>query len=563
MDHNSSILLVLGVVLVAGTLAGLLTKALRLPSVTGQILVGILIGPAALKLFDMHDVHRLKPLIDFALGLMAVAVGSHLIFAKLRVALRRLTLLLIFEALLTPIVVFFLVYMMPKSNWQFSILVAAIAVSTAPATILALVKETNAKGVFVTTLIVAVALNNLACICLFEIAHAVVSASLDPETTSNLQLLLSPLREIIASLVLGGGVGAILVMSTRKIVRPDRITALSMMAILLTVGVAEHFEVSVMLSCLALGIALANLTPEKEEIGHRVFENFEYAIYAIFFTVAGMELEVDYLIPGGLLASVAFFGRCTGKLSSAYFGMKLAGATERVRRWLGVALIPQAGLAVGLMLLVTEDPTFSSIRDLFLAVVLTMVLLAEIIGPILTRYALQKAGDAGKDRERVIDFLREDNITTELRGETPAEAIRQLVDLTVKSNRLKVSADEIYAQVMERENASSTCLGDGLALPHARIDIESSITGAMGISSDGLHFKSLDGKPVHCMVLILTPTSMPERHLEVLSALSRAIGTDRTIQQQLYHADSPAHAYELLHVNEGTADFNVFLDEAQ
>ena len=562
MDHNTSILLVLGVVMVAGTVVGLITKAIKLPSVTGQILVGIAIGPAGLALFDMSDVHRLKPLIDFALGLMAVAVGSHLIIPKLRAALRRVTLLLLFEAILTPLLVFLVVISAPRTDWRFSLLVATIAVSTAPATILALVKEARAKGVFVTTLVVAVALNNLACICLFEVSHAIVRASLDPHLgQSSWQLVIGPLKEILASIALGGGVGAILVWTTGRVVRTDRITALSMMAILLAVGLADHFGISVMLSCLTLGITLANLTPDKEEIGHRVFENFEYAIYAIFFTVAGMELEVAYLIPGGTLALLAFGARCGGKMGAAFLGMRLAGATERVRRWLGVALIPQAGLAVGLMLLVTEDSAFSSLRDLFLAVVLTMVLLAEIIGPIMTRLALHKSGDAGKDRERVINFLREDNITTDLKGATPEEAIRQLVDLTVKSNRLRVSADDIFAQVMERERSSSTCLGDGLALPHAHIDIEAGITGAMGISSAGLPFPSLDGRPVHCMVLILTPTHMPERHLEVLSALAKAIGSDRTIQQQLYHADSPAHAYELLHVNEGTADFNVFLDE--
>ncbi len=562
MDHNSSILLVLGVVLVAGTLVGILTKALKLPSVTGQIFVGIAIGPAGFALFSGNDVHRLQPLIDFALGLMAVAVGSHLIFPKLKVAMRRLTLLLVFESLFTPAFVFTGVMALPQTNWQFSLLVAAIAVSTAPATILALVKETRAKGVFVTTLIVAVALNNLACICLFEIALASARASFDPELSqSSWQLLFQPLKEIIASVLLGGGIGYLLVWLTKRVVKADKVTALSMMAILLTVGLADHFGVSVMLSNLCLGIALANLTPDKEEIGHKVFEDFEYAIYAIFFTVAGMELEVDYILPGGLLAGVAFSCRFAGKFCAANLGMRLAGATDRVRRWLGVALIPQAGLAIGLVLHVTEDPNFSSIRDLFLAVVLTMVLLAEIIGPILSRMALQKSGDAGQDRERIIDFLREDNITTSLEGPTPEDAIRQLVDLTVKSNRIKVHADEIFRRVMERENEQSTCMGDGLALPHARIDIEEEIIGAMGINARGLKFDAMDGKPVHCMVLILTPTNMPERHLEVLAALASAIGTNPMIQNELYHCDTPAHAYELLHVNEGTADFNAFLDD--
>jgi len=557
MLSDANIILTFAVVLVTGTISGQIAKRFHLPSVTGQIVAGILL---ALTLFTSADAHRLEPIIDFALGLMAVAVGSHLQFGRLKVARRRLVAQVVLEATVTPAIVFTLVMLVPNSTWQVAALLASIAIATAPATTLALVKETRAKGVFVKTLVASVALNNLACICVFEMAHAITAASLDVETSGTpLAIVWAPAREVILSLVLGGGIGTVLVLATRRIVRPDRLSAYSLIAILLTVGLGQYFDVSALLSCLFLGMVLANLTPDKEEIGHQVFDNFEYAIYAVFFTVAGMELNFAYVLPAGLVAVLVVSGRALGKVTASYWAMRFGGATERVRRWLGVALIPQAGLAIGLMLLVTEDNRFTAVAPFFLAVVLTVVLLNEIIGPIVTRYALKQSGDFGKDRARVIDFLHEENISTKLEGPGKDEAIEQLVDLAIRSNRLEVDRKTLLDAVMAREAEGSTCLGEGLAIPHARLDVTDGIIGAMGISPAGLDIPTPDGAPVHCMVLLVTPSSDRDRHLEVLSALAKAIGKDRTIQQQLYHVDTPAHAYELLHADEESEEFNYYL----
>jgi len=559
MLSDANIILTFAVVLVAGTLSGQLAKRFHLPSVTGQILAGILL---AQTLFEPADAHRLEAMIDFALGLMAVAVGSHLHFGRLKVARRRLVAQVLFEATVTPLIVFGLVMTLPGTDWRVALLLASIAIATAPATTLALVKETRSKGMFVKTLVASVALNNLACICVYEVAHAITAASFDEAAGSSpWVVLLAPGKEVLLSFLLGGGIGCALVLATRRTVRSDRLTAYSLIAILLTVGLGQYFAVSALLSCLFLGMVLANLTPDKEEIGHQVFDNLEYAIYAVFFTVAGMELNFDHVRPAGLVAVVVFGARVLGKVSASNWAMRLGGATERVRRWLGLALIPQAGLAIGLMLLVTEDPRFESIAPFFLAVVLTVVLLNEIVGPIVTRYALKQSGDFGKDRARVIDFLHEENISTSLAGPGKQEAIEALVEQCIRSNRLAVDRKTLLDAVLAREAEGSTCLGEGLAIPHARLDVTDSIVGAMGICSDGLRIPTPDGMPVHCMVLLVTPEIDRDRHLEVLSALARAIGADRTIQQQLYHVDTPAHAYELLHADEESEEFNYYLDD--
>ncbi len=558
MFVEANILLIVAIILVVGSISGAVARLLHLPSVTGQIIAGVLMGSSVFSVFDDQNILTLSPLVDFAMGLMAVAIGSHLNFRRLRVARQRLAILILFEAVFTPALVFGVLMLFTSIGWETAILLATIAISTAPATVLAIVKETASKGAFVTTLIAAVALNNLVCIILFELARTFARTAIAPEAAIKASLL-APM--IGGSLLLGFGLGALLVLTTLRVVRTERLSVLSLIAILLTTGLATHFGLSVMLSCLGLGVTLANLSPDKEEIGHRVFESFEYGIFAIFFIVAGMQLHLNSLALGGVLAVIVFACRLVGKVAAGYFGMKLADATPRFRRWIGLALTPQAGLAVGLMLLVTEDRAFDQIHEMFLAVVLAMVLMNELIGPILTRMSLKRSGDFGRDRARILDFLSENNITTELKGPEKKDSIRQLVELTIRVNKLKYSADELYDAVMKGESLSSNCVGEGLAFPHARMDVGDKIVGAMGINREGLFFETPDDRPVHCMVLIITPTSMPERHLEVLQALSSSIGRDRNIQQQLYHIDSPAHADELLHLDDQFEDWNYYLDD--
>lgn len=562
MLHDANPLLILSLVLVAGTFGGAVSRRLKLPSVTGQILVGVLMGPSVLHVFEHRALTALQPFTHFALGLMAVAVGSHLHLRKLRNAKKRLSLLVLFEAVLTPLAVFLAVSPL-LSTWRVALLVAALSVSTAPATILAIVKESQAKGAFVKTLIAGVALNNIACISLFEVARTVSRAAGTGAAVDLGVVLIAPLRQLAAAGALGVGAGAALILATRNVVRPERLTTASMIAILLTVGLGNHLGISVPLSGLFLGMALANLTPEKEEIGHEVFANFEGAIFAVFFTLAGMELVFEHLVAVGGVALVAFVARASGKYVAAHAAMRLAGATRRIRENLGIALVPQAGLALGLVLLVTSDPAFAATRGTLLAVCLTLVTLNELVGPILTRRALHRSGDAGKDRARVIDFIHEENIVTKLRAATKEEAIEKLVDVLIETNHLVLDRDRLLRQVLDRERGMSTCVGDGLAIPHGELDGGAAMLGAIGISREGLDFETPDGRPVHCIILLATPASQRDRHLEVLAALARAVSSDHAIRDQLYAARSAAHAYELLHVYDESEDYNRFLEDAE
>lgn len=559
--HNAGPLLLLAVVLLSGSLFGSLAKRLRVPAITGQIIGGVLIGGAGLDLFSQESIAGLEPLTEIALGLIAVTVGAHLHVARLSNAVKRLSYLLIAESTITPLLVFSAAYYLGGAPFELALLFGAVSIATAPATIVALVRETRSKGVFVKTLIAAVALNNTACIVVFEVCRALIGSDFDLGTDA----LLDPngaVGQLLGPVLLGSVAALTLDRITRIALGPERLATAAVVALVLTSGLATAIGISPMLACLVLGAVQTNIAHSRSHLLDSVFDNFEPAILTVFFTLAGMHLSFDHLEHAGALVVLYFAARFAGKLISADLALRAAHATDRVRQNLGLALVPQAGVAVGLVLLIQEDPRFSDAAGLFAAVVLTVVTVNEIVGPVLTRIALTRAGEVGRDRLRLIDFLQEEQILTDFQAPTKEVAIRRLVDLLIRTHSLRgVDRDELLASVLDREAQGSTCLGGGLAVPHGILPEGEPMVGVMALSQAGMGFETPDGRPVHCMVLLGTASNERDRHLQVLAALARTVGTDRAFQDQLFDSQSAAHAYELMH-GEESEDFNYFMEEA-
>ncbi len=559
--QHASPLLLLAVVLVVGTSFGGLAKRFRLPGITGQIVGGILIGGAGFDLFGADSLRGLEPLTDIALGLIAVTVGAHLHIHRLRNAVRRLSYLLIAESTITPLLVFGIIYWLGDTSFELAVLFGAVSIATAPATIIALVRETRSKGVFVKTLTAAVALNNTACIVVFEVCRALLGRGFAPGDASLLEMN-GPFVQLIGPLLLGGLAALTLDRITRLAIGPERLATAAVVALVLTSGLAASIGISALLSCLVLGAVQANITHSRAHLVDSVFANFEPAILTVFFTLAGMHLSIDHLESAGILVVLYFATRFGGKMLAAEVALRAAQATEGVRQNLGLALIPQAGVAVGLVLLIQEDARFVDSAGLFAAVVLSVVTVNEIVGPVLTRFALTRAGEIGRDRLRLIDFLQEEHIITDFQAPTKEIAISRLVDMLLRTHSLGgVDRETLVASVFDRESQGSTCLGGGLAVPHGILPGGEPMVGVMALSRKGLGFETPDGRPVHCMVLLGTAPDERERHLQVLAALARTVGTDRAFQDQLFDSQSPAHAYELLH-GEESEDFNYFMEDA-
>ncbi len=561
MIPNANSILALAVIVLAGIAGGWLARLVRLPHVTGQILIGVLIGGAGLNLLGPDAGARLDTVTNFALGVIALTIGEHLNINRLRNAGKRLFFLLLTESIVTPLIVFGAGMLVLHTPWL-PLLLAAMSISTAPATVVALIKETKSKGVFVKTLSAAVALNNIACIVVFAVARAFADVGETTGAAVSLWAMIgTPLLQLGLAIAIGAVAGVALVALTRNVVLSDRLAAASIITLLVTSGLALYLQVSLLLTCLALGFTLSNLMPRRRELGVQAFENMEPAIFAAFFTLAGMNLHFQHVAEVGVVAIVVFAGRFVGKLLSANVAMRFAGATANVRRYLGLALIPQAGVAVGLILLVQQDPQLEPLHGIILAVGLTTVMANELVGSVTTSIALRRSGDAGKDRPRLIDFIQEENIVTNITAATKDEAIAKLTDVLISTNHLRVDRDKLLSTFLEREKEASTCVGAGLAIPHGILEGERKMCGVMGLSRDGLNFETPDGRPVHCMVLLATPDSERDRHLEVIAALARAIGRDEGIQEQLFNAESAAHAYEVLHAEEAE-DFNYYLSDA-
>jgi PTS system fructose-specific IIC component len=559
IEHANS-LLALAVIILAGLLAGVLARRVRLPEIIGQIVVGVLLGRSVFNVFGPETVERLHIVTQFALGVIALTVGEHLNIRRLRNAGRRLFLLLLTESVITPLLVVAAAFMMVRSPWL-PLLLGTMAVSTAPATVIALIKESRSRGVFVKTLTAAVAFNNIACVVLFVVAKTVAVVGISHgEGFKLFSTVVLPEIRIFESILLGFGCGTALVVLTRHEVRSGRLAAASVLALFLVCGLSLYLGISLLLSCLFLGIALANLTPKRKEIGGSVFENLLPVVFAIFFTLAGMDLEFENIAEAGLLAGIVIATRFSGKLLAANLAMRMAGATPNVRRYLGFALIPQAGVAVGLILLVEGDPALAPLHRLLLEVGLTSVMANELLGSLTAGFALKKSGDAGKDRPRLMDFIEEEHIVTGLESGTKEEAIIRLADLTIRTHHLKIDRQSFIRSILEREKEASTCVGAGLAIPHGILEEGSSMVGVMGLSRKGMHFETPDGRPVHCMVLLATPESDRERHLQVMGSLVRSIGRDPVLQEQLFNAETPAHAHDILHAEEAEG-FNYYLSD--
>ncbi len=538
-------LVTLALVLGAGMTAGWLAKRISLPSITGQIVVGVLLGPSLIGVMSVEALHDLTPITDFALGLIAVAVGNHLTVKRLRRELRRLGWLVALEATLTPLLVFIAMRTFGVRDIGLDWMLGAMAIATAPATIVAIVAELRARGAFVRTLVAAVALNNMACVVLFEVARVYAHVDHGAEMAP-MALLLGPGVKLLAPVVMGLAIAGASVLLTRRVMRSELLASASVVAILFATGVSELLQISPLLTSLFVGVGLANFTPDRDELGHRVFRDFENAIFAVFFTLAGMELDFDYLVQAGGLAVLYVLARAGGKLASAWLVMRVTGAPEPLQRYLGASLIPQAGVAIGLVMVVRDDSTLSDVAGLFLAVGLTSVTLNEIIGPIATRWAVRKSGEAGRDTPGAIDFLRPEHIVVGIEARDLEGAVRELAAKLVTLHDAELDAESLAEEALAQLDGAMFA-GHGLAIPHARVGGSEEVRGVMGIAPDGLTALTPDGERVRCVLLLAVPHGAGDPHIEVAAALGRAIGSDAELERSLLHAPDAQSAFEVLH----------------
>lgn len=568
-------LLQLAVVLIVGIITGELFGSVGAPKVTGWIFAGILLratspwhgGATGLS---TATTAAFAPYMSFVLGYIAFTIGAALHFASLRNAQRRLGLLLLFEALATPSVVVGLLLLVGpwvapgQVSLRAALLLGAVAIAGAPGTTVLVVQEARARGILTKTLLAAVALIDMVAVAVFVLVADFLVAGVDDGTT-----LLAASPDALATvgqefgIAIGVGVvtAAVALMLTRIMIGPAFLGPTMVAVILGAWGVGVGLGASGILSCTFAGIAVSNLSHGTVRSTEAYLHTIGAVLFAAFYTLAGMNLDLALVRQVAGLVGLYFVARFLGKYVGAYTAMSLAGAPKRIRGFLGLSLIPHGGVAVGLLLAVQNDPRLSDVSEVVTAVGLAAVAINQLVGPNALRFALGRARESGRAAPRLLDFLDESHLTVDLTGASKEAIIRALATrLYSTADAPTIPRDHFIEKVLEREAQASTCLAEGLMIPHAILDNGRALTGVLGISSEGLDLGAPDGKPIHAVLLLATPLSDRKRHLEVLAAFARAITRDVSLREQLYHARNAAHAYEVLHA-EATEDLNYSLNE--
>jgi len=553
-------LLILSVILLAGVLGGWLARRLHVPTVTGNMLAGIFLGPACLDLFAGLDVAtELKPLSTFAMGVVTVSVGSHLSYRRIHNALRRIITIAAFEVL-GAVVLVTLVARLLGADWPLAFVLGSIAASTAPDSNMALVREMRAKGTFVKTFLSVVALDNMLCMMLFAFSTMLLVGAYrtGPEAGGASWALVHMVWQFGGSFCLAMVLG---VLVKRLMHRPKTHDfSLVFVAILLSVGISQYFELSPLLTSLFFGVYLGN---SSEEIARqtRSLEPIEPLLFVCFFTVAGASLHLDTLAEAGLLCAAYLLARFVGKGAGACIGGWLSHASRRIWTNVPLSLVPQAGVAIGLVVLLRGNPDIpEGTWGLIDSVVLGAVTVNELIGPLFTRLALRRSNEVNKDRRRLIEFLQEEFIMTGLEAKDKWDALRKLTRFYVRSHRVhRHLEDGLYATIEEREKDFSTAVGRAAAIPHGRIDEGTGIRGVLGICREGISFDAPDGEPVRIIMLVVTPKGYEREHLEVMASLAQMISDD-AIRTRLLAAISPNDAWEIIE-SKDTRNYNYFLEK--
>lgn len=394
MGEEANILLILAGILFAGFLITRLTNWLKLPRVSGYILAGILIGPSGLRLVPEEMIGQMGFVSDIALAFIAFGAGKFFKKEVIRQTGPRILLITLCEALAAGTLVTFFTAAVFGLDFGFALILGAIATATAPASTMMTINQYKAKGEFVNTLLQIVALDDVVCLMAFSIVAAIAGG--ESGKGSNIsQVLLSLLLNLLV-LVLGFACGCFLSRLLDVPTRSKDNRLILAVAMLLGIsGLCAVFNVSPLLACMVFGAAYINLSKDKKL--YRQMNNFTPPVMSLFFIVSGMNLNLSSLSTVGLIGVAYFFLRIVGKYAGTYLGCLAAKTSREIRIYMGFALIPQAGVAIGLAFL-GERMLPPAMGQKLLAIILASSVLYEMVGPVCAKLALFSSGCIAEEK---------------------------------------------------------------------------------------------------------------------------------------------------------------------
>ena len=450
-------LLSLSISLLAGLLLSRLAKKLKLPAVTAYLVAGIIVGPyclgrlgiSGIGFVSMENVKAYSVICDVALGFIAFSIGNEFRLSQLKKIGRQATIVGIFQAVVTTLVVdialIALHFAMPDVlTLEAAIILGAIASATAPAATLMVVKQYKAKGAVTDILLPVVALDDAVGLVIFAISFGIARA-MNAGTVNPVSVIVEPLLEVILSLILGAVMGILFHICERFFHSRSKRLSVSIAFVVMTIALSKlpevypitifgvHIAFSSLLVCMMLGTIFCNICDFSEELMERV-DRWTAPLFVLFFVLSGAELEMSVFsnLLMVVVGAVYIIARSAGKYSGAYVSAKISGCDDNIVKYLGITLLPQAGVALGMAMKAKE---FGKIGEMVATITLFAVLVYELVGPMLTKIALTKAGDiqpgeATSARHAHIEKMPEHKKERHFRREAIKTEIKKLIRAT-------------------------------------------------------------------------------------------------------------------------------------
>jgi Kef-type K+ transport system membrane component KefB len=386
MHSSSQLLLTLGGILLLGLLTSALSKKIFLPRVTLLLIFGIIIGKDVLAIIPPSFTHHFETIADMTLLMVGFLLGGKLTKSSLCESGSQAFWISISAALLTALLVTSgLVFV--GLPFEISLILGCIASATAPAAIMDVILESKTDNKFTKLLLSIVALDDLWALFLFCLGIAVAGSINGSDDGS---FFTSALQEVGGAVLLGLLLGFPASYFTGRIKEGQPIIAEALGLVFLCGGLALHFEVSYLIASIVMGMIVTNFAQHHEYPFHAI-EDIEWPFMLTFFVLAGASLELSALKNIQIIGLVYIIGRGLGKYYGALIGSHYSNTDPKTKKWLGMALLPQAGVPIGMALVAANQ--FPEYKQTLLSIVISSTVLFELIGPILTKVAVKKSNE--------------------------------------------------------------------------------------------------------------------------------------------------------------------------
>lgn len=384
-----TIILYLGIAMVVALLMTRITRLVKLPNVTAYLLAGVLIGPGVLKLISSDSISQLSLLTSVALGFIAFSIGDEFKLSTLKQIGKPAMLITLFEGVGAVILVDVVTLMLGFPP-AMCVTLGALAASTAPAATLMVVRQYKADGPLTRMLLPVVAADDAIGLIAYSISINIGIALATGQSLNFVSTFLIPLGQIVLALVLGGVFGFLVALSHRYFKSHTNRMSVAIAGVFVCTALADRWGLSSLLMCMALGAVYVNMRDDAERILGCV-DDWTYPLFMLFFVISGASLDLNALPKVGLLGVVYIVTRFAGKWVGSYFGATLTKQPDVIKQNIGFALMPQAGVAIGMATLAAKQlPGYGTQVQ---TVILAATLVYELIGPLSSKYALQRAGE--------------------------------------------------------------------------------------------------------------------------------------------------------------------------